>query len=84
MMTNKYLNKLRFTSLLALCFIFLVASYSHAGSVKLASKKERAKWGNEWSDRVGAHLEYSFDSSGPDAWDAKQYPTVFVLSLIHI
>jgi DNA-binding beta-propeller fold protein YncE len=77
MMINRYLDRLRFTSLLALCFIFLVASYSHAGSVKLASKKERAKWGNEWSDRVGAHLEYSFDSSGPDAWDAKKHSTVF-------
>lgn len=48
--------------------------------VEPASERERQAWENEWSERVGATLEYEFDSSGADAWDAETHPNVFVTS----
>ena len=77
-MINRNLNNLQFTGLLVLCFTILLGSSAYAGSVKFASDEEKAEWANEWSERVGVHLEYSFDSSGADAWDAKKHSTVFV------
>lgn len=49
-----------------------------AAEVQPASKKDKAAWENEWSEKVGVSLEHQFDSSGPDAWDPKQHPNVFV------
>ena len=39
---------------------------------------QKAKWENEWSEKVGVSLEYSFDSSGPDAWNPKGAPDRFL------
>ncbi|MFQ6005251.1 MAG: YncE family protein [Woeseia sp.] len=49
-----------------------------ASPPKAASAKEKAAWANEWSEKVGVSLEYSFDSSGPDAWDPKEHSLVFM------
>jgi mono/diheme cytochrome c family protein len=43
-----------------------------------ATDSERAAWATEWSEKVGVELEYQFDSSGPDAWDAEEHPVVFI------
>lgn len=43
-----------------------------------ASAEEKANWATEWSERVGVELEYTFDSSGPDAWDSEEHPLVFM------
>jgi hypothetical protein len=53
-------------------------SLSLAAAPKEASARQKAQWENEWSEKVGISLEYSFDSSGPDAWDSKEHPTVFI------
>ena len=45
-----------------------------------AAEIDPADWANEWSERASASLEYSFDSSGPDAWDVAEHPTVFITS----
>jgi len=59
----------------SLCMIW---SGANAAPPKAASAKEKAAWENEWTQKVGVSLEYSFDSSGPDAWDSKQHPLVFM------
>lgn len=58
----------------------LGASGALADKVRLASKKEQAKWSTSWAETAGVTLEYSFDSDGPDAWDPKAHPTVFMTS----
>jgi mono/diheme cytochrome c family protein/DNA-binding beta-propeller fold protein YncE len=49
-----------------------------AGPPQEASAREKAAWANDWSEKVNIELEYTFDSSGPDAWDAAEHPLVFV------
>ena len=63
----------------ALCTL-LCASWtaSMAAPPKEASSREKAAWSTEWSEKVGVTLEYSFDSSGPDAWNSKEHPLVFI------
>jgi DNA-binding beta-propeller fold protein YncE len=63
--------------LLAVAFLFSGALVQAAG-VKQASAKEQKKWATKWSEQVGIRLEYSFDSSGKDAWDSKKHPLVFI------
>lgn len=50
---------------------------SMAAPPKAASSRQQAAWSNAWSEKVGVTLEYSFDSSGPDAWDSSEHPLVF-------
>jgi DNA-binding beta-propeller fold protein YncE len=38
------------------------------------------KWTTSWAEKLGVTLEKTFDSSGPDAWDPKKHPLVFVTS----
>ena len=45
---------------------------------EFASKKQREAWATPWSEIAGVTLEYSFDSSGPDAWDSEVHPLVFI------
>src|SRR5713226_1183564 len=35
-------------------------------------------WATPLATKLGVTLEKSFDSSGPDAWDPKKHPLVFV------
>ena len=35
-------------------------------------------WATSLATKLGVTLEKSFDSSGPDAWDPKKHPLVFV------
>jgi hypothetical protein len=35
-------------------------------------------WATALATKLGVTLEKSFDSSGPDAWDPKKHPLVFV------
>lgn len=39
-----------------------------------------AAWDTKWSELLGIKLLASFDSSGPDAWSAKDHPLVYVTS----
>lgn len=59
-----------------LCF----ASATLAAAPEKASAKQKANWATEWSEKAGVELEYTFDSSGPDAWDSEAHPLVFVTS----
>ena len=62
-----------------LCVLLCMSwTASMAAPPKEASAKQKAAWANEWSEKVDVSLEYSFDSSGPDAWDPKEHPVVFV------
>ena len=58
----------------------LLASTANAAPPKEASKKQKANWATEYSEKVGVTLEYQFDSSGPDAWDSEAHPLVFITS----
>ena len=65
-------------SILSSLFIGLFCiSTTYAQSVELASSEEQANWSTPWAEIAGVTLEFSFDSSGPDAWDPKEHPTVF-------
>ena len=57
--------------------VCLICSGANAKPPKPATAKQKAAWENEWTRKVGVMLEYDFDSSGPDAWDAKEHPLVF-------
>ena len=62
-------------SVVAFCALLCMSwTASMAAPPKEASAKQKAAWANEWSEKVGISLEYSFDSSGPDAWDPKDCP----------
>ena len=66
-------------SLAVVCTVLCVSwTAGLAAAPKEASARQKAQWENEWSEKVGISLEYSFDSSGPDAWDSKEHPTVFI------
>lgn len=41
---------------------------------------EQAAWDNDESIRGGLHLWAAYDSSGPDAWDVKAHPLVYMTS----
>jgi len=59
------------------CVVF-AAPAAFTAPPKEASDRQKASWATEWSEKVGVELEYSFDSSGPDAWDTAAHPLVFV------
>ncbi len=61
--------------ILSTCLVFGAA---HAAGPKKATAKQKAAWENEWTRKVGVVLEYDLDSSGPDAWDSKEHPLVFI------
>lgn len=63
------------TLIISLCLISTAAS---AAPPKTATAKQKAAWENEWTEKVGIELEYDLDSSGPDAWDSKTHPLVFI------
>ena len=65
-------------SVVAFCALLCMSWTASVAAPKEASTREKAEWANEWSEKVGVSLEYSFDSSGPDAWDPKEHPVVFV------
>ena len=56
----------------------LISAGANAAGPKTATAKQKAAWENEWTKKVGIQLEYDLDSSGPDAWDSKEHPLVFV------
>jgi len=58
--------------------VVLSLSCSAIAAPKKATEREKAAWANEWSEKVNIELEYSFDSSGPDAWDSAEHPLVFI------
>jgi hypothetical protein len=61
--------------IISLC---LIATAASAAPPKTATAKQKAAWENEWTEKVGIELEYDLDSSGPDAWDSKAHPLVFI------
>ena len=72
---NFVMSRLLLASLVLICLSWTA---SLAAAPKEASAREKAEWANEWSEKVNIELEYSFDSSGPDAWDSSEHPLVFV------
>jgi len=58
----------------------LLLSLLTATETSIGAEIDPADWATEWSERTGVTLEHSFDSSGPDAWDAAAHPLVYVLS----
>ncbi len=62
----------------ALCVLLCMSWTASVAAPKEASAKQKDAWASEWSEKVGVSLEYSFDSSGPDAWDPKEHPVVFI------
>jgi mono/diheme cytochrome c family protein/DNA-binding beta-propeller fold protein YncE len=69
------MSRLLLASFLLICFSWTASA---SAAPKVASAKEKAAWANEWSEKVNIELEYSFDSSGPDAWNSAEHPLVFV------
>ncbi len=53
-----------------------------AGQLQPASEARvsAAAWDTKWSQLVGVKLLAQFDSSGPDAWSARDHPLVYVTS----
>jgi DNA-binding beta-propeller fold protein YncE len=49
-----------------------------AQSAEPVSSEVQAKWSTPWAKGADIVLEYSFDSSGPDAWNPEEHPTVFI------
>jgi len=58
--------------------VSLISSTAYANPPEAATAKQKAAWENEWTEQVGITLEHDLDSSGPDAWDSKEHPLVFV------
>ena len=58
--------------------VCLICSGANAAPPNPATAKQKAAWENEWTKKVGVVLEYDLDSSGPDAWNAKEHPLVFI------
>ena len=56
----------------------LICGGANAAPPEAATAKQKSAWENEWTKKVGVELEYDFDSSGPDAWDSKEHPLVFI------
>ena len=59
------------TVLVSVIAIVMVSQPAFAAKDGLVSKKQKKKWSTPWAEQVGVELVRSFDSSGPDAWDAK-------------
>ena len=71
----------KLTILLCGLSILMITPISNAaGKDGLTTKRERQKWATESSEKAGITLHRKFDSKGPDAWDAKKHPTVFITS----
>ena len=77
-LTSRHLICHQFSTLskLITCLLFATSFLS----LTQATEIDPADWATEWSERASASLEYSFDSSGPDAWDVAEHPTVFITS----
>src|SRR5262249_37604142 len=58
----------RLIALAALCAV----------SISVGSPAFADDWATPLATKLGVTLEKSFDSSGPDAWDPKKHPLVFV------
>ena len=58
--------------------VCMASAVTATAAPKPASAKAKAAWENEWTEKVGVSLEYSFDSSGPDAWNSTEHPLVFM------
>ncbi len=43
-----------------------------------SAQAEPSGWATKWSKLIGADLLAQLDSSGPDAWDVKEHPLVYV------
>lgn len=43
-----------------------------------AAQSVADKWTTPLATKLGIKLENSYDSSGPDAWDSKKHPLVFI------
>ena len=69
---------MKWLSTFKLLLTALLVTQQVAAEVQLATDAQKAAWSNKWSDQVGVELEYSFDSSGPAAWDAEKHPLVFM------
>ena len=69
---NSLLSQAKFV-LIAISVAFLCMDWADADAKppKPATSKQKKVWENKWTDQVGVSLEYSFDSSGPDAWESK-------------
>ncbi len=65
-------------SVVASCALLCMCWSASMAAPKEASARQKAAWANEWSEKVNIELEYSFDSSGPDAWDSAEHPLVFM------
>lgn len=65
-------------SVVALLVVLCMSWTAAAAAPKEATARQKEAWANEWSEKVNIELEYSFDSSGPDAWDSAEHPLVFV------
>src|SRR6266545_3869147 len=63
-------------------FPHIVTANLLTGSLLLFSMSSPApaqdNWATPLATKLGVTLEKSFDSSGPDAWDPKKHPLVFV------
>ncbi|OGA52919.1 MAG: hypothetical protein A3G24_26930 [Betaproteobacteria bacterium RIFCSPLOWO2_12_FULL_62_13] len=53
----------------------LFLSHGFAGPSGLAAED---KWTTPLATKLGVRLEAQFDSSGPDAWDPRKHPNVFI------
>lgn len=77
---NELLNKI--LGVLAVISLITGLAYSAnllaAGKNGLASKREQSKWSTPSAELAGVTLVRRFDSSGPDAWDVKKHPLVFM------
>lgn len=66
--------------LIAMWLVLPIAGVAPADAraPKPATVEQKQAWENAWTENVGVTLEYSFDSSGPDAWDPTEHPLVFI------
>ncbi len=58
----------------------LALALAGGGAVSAQAQTSAQAWTTPWAKKLGVVLEKSFDSSGPDAWDPKKNPLVFVTS----
>jgi len=65
-------------SVVALLVVLCMSWTAAVAAPKEATARQKEAWANEWSEKVNIELEYSFDSSGPDAWDSSEHPLIFV------
>lgn len=75
---NLPLSNTRLALLAIVCCSVCLSWTASFAAPKEASARQKAAWENKWTGKVGVTLEYSFDSSGPDAWDSSEHPLVFI------